>query len=272
MYISDMRQSRVFFANSQDGPLGSLRVAGEQFDSRGVSANPMRVFGTYALVAVTGGEGHYRDALGARRRVAKGDAIMVFPEIPHAYGPPRNGRWDEIYVTFTGPVFDLLRDRGALSPANPVATVGGSFIAKLRELIVPETDAAEPGTVLRFAAMLADAFPTQTPAPAWADHAAARVSEDLERPLDLASVAQTFGLSAEAFRKRFAREMGTPPAKFRRQRRLEVARELVTQTDWPLRRIADSLGFVDEFHFSRTFRATFGTPPSRLRKPETDNL
>lgn len=76
----------------------------------------MRVLGSYALVYVVGGGGEYSDARGTRRQVSEGDLIWVFPDIPHAYGPARGGRWDEIYLVFDGPVFDLWRQRGLLDP------------------------------------------------------------------------------------------------------------------------------------------------------------
>ena len=47
--------------------------------------------------------------------------------------------------------------------------------------------------------------------------------------------------------------------------RIEIARERIAETELPLATIARSLGYSNQFNFSRTFRRHFGKPPSEFR-------
>ena len=74
------------------------------------------------------------------------------------------------------------------------------------------------------------------------------------------------GLSPESFRKRFTYETGLAPARFRTQQRIKAAHALLQRPNLTLRAIADSLGFSDEFHFSRRFKDVKGKKPKQYRK------
>ena len=100
-------QSRLLIKHSLDSPLGRASLAGSARHSAGVPFASMRILGSYALVYVVGGSGRYADARGVEQKVAAGDLITVFPEIAHAYGPGPREHWDETYIVFDGPVFDL---------------------------------------------------------------------------------------------------------------------------------------------------------------------
>src|SRR4051812_49006260 len=105
-------QTELFFQDETPRPLGRLTLAGAiQKVSGGVGdmSRQMRVFGRYAIVLVVDGQGSYRDALGTKREINAGDAILIFPELAHSYGPRVGQHWDEIYFCFDGPIFDLWR-------------------------------------------------------------------------------------------------------------------------------------------------------------------
>ena len=74
------------------------------------------------------------------------------------------------------------------------------------------------------------------------------------------------GLSYDTFRRRFTAQVGRPPAAYRTERRLQTAATLLRLTDMTHREIARTLGFADEFHLSRRFRATYGVAPRDYRR------
>lgn len=267
---SGVSSSRLLFRDDTATPLGALPLAGIDIGSRGVSARPMRVLGLYAVVLLLEGGGHFRDALGTRSRIAPGDAFLLFPEVPHAYGPPttRNARWDEAYFVFTGPTFDALRHAGSLSPAHPVFRPAPEWRERLLAFGRDHHAPARPLDVLRFATLVAELTATTgyEAEPTWAERAEALLRRDLERPLDVAGVAAALDLAPDAFRKRFARERGITPARYRAAQRLAAAESLLVGTRMPLRAIAVALGFTDEFHLSRRFKEWRGVSPSEYRR------
>src|SRR5690242_20594723 len=84
-------------------PLGRIMVSGILINSAGTSRHPMRVFGSYALVYLLEGSGLYQDGNGYARKVRPGDVLILFPEIPHSYGPGAGEYWNEFYTVFDGP-------------------------------------------------------------------------------------------------------------------------------------------------------------------------
>src|ERR1041384_629905 len=93
-------------------PLGQIIASGMIVNSPGVPADTMRVFGNYALVYLLEGSGRYQDGNGFRQKVRAGDVLILFPEIPHSYGPGSGEFWNEFYTVFTGAAFDLWRKVG----------------------------------------------------------------------------------------------------------------------------------------------------------------
>ena len=271
---SRVSSSRLLFRDDAVTPLGALPLAGIDLGSRGVPARPMRVFGSYAVVLLLDGAGQYRDALGTRARVSPGDALLLFPEVPHAYGPPlgRQGRWDEAYFVFAGPVFEALRISGALSPARPIFRTTPEWRERLLAFGRDHHAPARPLDVLRFATLVAELTGADAPDAeiSWRERAEALLRRDLERPLDIVAAAAALDLSPDAFRKRFAREGGITPSRYRAAQRLAAAEALLAETRLPLRAIADALGFTDEFHLSRRFKEARGVSPSEYRRRRTE--
>lgn len=282
-------QHQMLYQNDARTPLGRLRLAGMIAGGRGVEpVRPLRVYGSYAVMCIRRGAGVYRDANGLIRDLHAGDAVLVFPELAHWYGPRRGAFWDEFYITFDGPVFDAWRAAGLLDSARPLIRPGLTFTEEwgesVRRLLERRTigererarqvadfltlmDAllrAEPGGANEDAAPAADLYGD---ADAWRIRACERLEINLERRLSLADVAAEMNLSYETFRKRFHEMTGSTPARYRMARRVEAAQALLRYTPGITNReIAETLGFADEFHFSRRFTQVTGSTPRQYRR------
>lgn len=280
MYVMGISHA-ILLPNEVRTPLGRWVLAGEIRGGRGVvPARPLRVYGSYAVMCVLRGDGEYVDANGLRHRLRPGSVVTVFPELAHSYGPPRGRHWDEIYLTFDGPSFDLWRETGLLSPTRPVARPprSGEWPERLRALI-GEIAATRPQALLptrvaqmqRFLGLLGELLPDAAAGepesrPDWLARACALLETDLGLSVDLADAAAEAGMRYETFRKRFQRAMGVSPARYRMQKRLQAAQELLRYSpQMTNRQVADALGFSDEFHFSRRFARTVGQTPSAFR-------
>jgi AraC-like DNA-binding protein len=274
MYFPDMAKVpdryRLYSFPEQQTPLGRVHFGGELPQSQGTGWDGYRKYGMYAAVLITRGSGVYRDAAGREIGLSAGCVILVFPEVPHHYGPGPGKCWDEVFVAFSGAAFDVWRGHG-LDPAHPVwslqnlrreADLLRSLLRKkvedLRGSIKQAADVHE-----MLARWLAQR-PNEQGMPAWLEKAR-RTLAALPEQRTPASVARECGLHADAFRRAFRKWTGETPAHFRRRHRLAMAVDLLRRQELSLAQIAESLGFHDAFHFSKRFKEAYGSPPSVFR-------
>lgn len=233
----------------------------------------LRTIQDYAVILLLSGVGRYRDAHGFTARVSAGDLIWVFPGVGHAYGPEAGDRWEEMYLVFTGSMFDRWLETGLVDPKRPIwrADPVAAWHCRLAEVIPsqhPIGELAALAAASRLQAVIADLATQQetiangtNDAPCWLD-AARRRLEAGESP---EAVSRALKLGYDSFRKRFAAITGLSPGRFQMLRRIEHACTLLREDALPIKEIAERTGFADEFHFSKRFRQIVGQPPGQFR-------
>jgi len=258
-------------------PAGSFHLGGLLSNSSGIPPSTMRRLGRYAIVFVTGGGGIYSDEAGRRLSVQAGDLLILFPEIAHNYGPARGEQWDEFYLVFSGPAFDLWRKLGLIDAESPLVSLGPVDVWLERWLDVArgaDTDepAGQHGRICRLLELIGKAFRARgadsgsVGEPAWLFQAKLRLGSYLDSTTDYETLASDIGMTYETFRKRFAQATGTAPAQYRAGRKIAAGRDLLLGTSMSLAQIAETLGFSSEFHFSRRFKQLAGVSPSEYRR------
>ena len=257
--------------------LGRIRMMGSVTHGPALLPRPRRVLDAYALVLVLEGAGSYADDAAAHLSIGPGDTIITAPGHPHWYGPPPGGFWSESFLVFDGPVFDALAAGGVLDAGDPVRHV--EPLAAWRERLGELADRARPNTtvsreleILELAGLLVelrggadDAGPMTRPI----RRARELLVADLSSELDLPDVAAAVGRPYETFRKQFRGATGRSPAAFRLDRRIQAAQGLLRMTTMTHAAIAASLGFADENHFAKRFRARVGASPKEYRRAHT---
>ncbi len=276
-------------------------AARREFYASGETTGDHRHLDFVALYAVRGGEGlHVTN--GAPSALSKGDIYLLAPGSVHSYVRYYNLELDALYFAP-----DLLRaeELEALRVLSGFWSLFAEDAARPnrdsdpRLHLRPEEwksieaqlatvhalwrgdDAASP-LLLRqtiFALLihlawrwearpqLAPARSEVSPAPTISD-AVCWCEENFAQPLQVPQLAARMFLSPGHFSQRFTREVGVAPAAFIRRLRLEKARALLRETDWPLTRIADETGFADAAHLARSFRSYYGLTPGAFRRGE----
>lgn len=79
----------------------------------------------------------------------------------------------------------------------------------------------------------------------------------------LASLAQ---MSEKYFTEQFKKTYGSSVMQYVTQKRLHVAKHLLSQQHMTLKEIAHAIGYKDEFYFSRRFKQEVGVAPSEFKK------
>ena len=89
---------------------------------------------------------------------------------------------------------------------------------------------------------------------------------NLSGDLGLPELASACRLSSGQFSRAFKRTVGCPPHQWLLHQRVERAKELILNTDEPLRAIALDTGFADQSHFTRVFSQRVKATPAAWRR------
>lgn len=92
------------------------------------------------------------------------------------------------------------------------------------------------------------------------------IEANLNESIGLDDLAQSAGLSANHFLRVFKLATGETPYHFLRARRLERARQLLSENTMPLAELALECGFANQAHFTAAFSRELGIPPGRYRR------
>jgi transcriptional regulator GlxA family with amidase domain len=84
--------------------------------------------------------------------------------------------------------------------------------------------------------------------------------------VELDALARQLGVSFESFRKGFRAATGKSPARYRSEKRVEAAAQLLASSCLSSKEIAQRLGFADECHFSKRFKQLTGVAPRDFRR------
>ncbi len=272
--MSHRIQNQYFrHAYSPASPLGRLTACGFQAASLGVQQ--WRTYREYALVYVLSGKGFMDDEQGFHAEIEAGDLMFIYPDIAHRYGPKNNAVWSEIYISFSGPVFDLWQTQGLLDSKRPLRHLEpiAEWQRRFESILgAPRRNGYAPALteVCRLQDLLADILLDQGPKLGaqqhWLDCAIALLEADLSGELDMNDIAKNLGMNYETFRKRFTQLTQEPPARYRLVRRIERACDLMRAGVATDCEVSDMLGFCDASYFSRCFRRITGNSPSTFRK------
>jgi AraC-like DNA-binding protein len=263
-------RSRLMLHSDISSKLGRVSLAGYIRDSPGISLSRLRTYGNYALVYLLEGSGRMKSGNEPVVKCRAGDLLFVYPEIPHGYGPGPRETWSEFYITFNGPVFDLWRQSGLLQPQCPVRHLPRlrRWLPQLEAVVekdLPDTAQGMLRRICRLQNFLGNIV--EEPAPS----AVAWIEEAMRQLVDTpkiapASIARSLAVSYETFRKEFVRRTGHSPGQYRLRRLIAQARILIAERSLNNKQLAETLGFYDEFHFSRRFRQATGQSTREFRR------
>jgi AraC-like DNA-binding protein len=258
------------------GRFGQLVLAGRATASRGPRPGVDVRFGMFGCTLITAGSGRYIDdhhdtPLGA------GSAVLVVPGHRHWYGADEPG-WDERFLAVGGPMFRAAAEHGLLDIARPLRRLDHVEVwaARFDHFIDrphPISGAARDAEAAMVLALLCEIFgdlshPASAPGErqsGWVEQSRLMLGAQLGTPCPPAHVAAAVGMPYETWRRAFRRETGVSPARFRLDRRLAAAADLLLQTSTSVRTIAAGLGFSDERHLVARFRETYGCTPAAFR-------
>lgn len=92
----------------------------------------------------------------------------------------------------------------------------------------------------------------------------ALMNRHIDDPLSMDDLAEAAGYSRRHLERLFREAVGKTPGDFYRALRLDRGRNLLATTNMTLLEVATACGYATVSHFSKSFRARFGTAPTKL--------
>ncbi|MNB67293.1 Exoenzyme S synthesis regulatory protein ExsA [compost metagenome] len=92
------------------------------------------------------------------------------------------------------------------------------------------------------------------------------VEENITNPVSLNDLAYLSGRSLSAFKRDFQAIYNTSPLRWIRNRRLDLAQEMLLHTSLSVTDVCFSSGFENVAHFSKVFKERFGMAPSTCKQ------
>lgn len=230
----------------------------------------LRILGQYAAIEIENGAGRLLTGTLGEWDVRPGDAILLTPREPAAYGPI--SEWYTRWIVWNGP--EAIRLAARLdSSLKPVLRGGAEPVRRAFFALVPRMDGENLASALeRKATLLAmhagllrcrsdrrsDASRT-----AGLERVLAHIQENLGSPLPLSELARICGLSVPHFRRVFRRHTGRCPVEFVTAQRVARAKELLLH-GLPIKSVAREVGIPDPLYFMRVFKKATGQTAGRF--------
>lgn len=236
-----------------------------------------RMLKDYVLVYISRGGGQFESEFSGKLTIESGEIFILCPGVWHRYRPAPETGWDEHWLGFEGSAVKNLMRPEFFSPARPIIRVANEglclqLFTGAMEAIKTNQPALQQilaGVTAHLLGLLYSARQTEQVGGnqplAVVQSAIQHMRTNLGTNIDMPSLAQQLHVSYSTFRHTFAEHTGMSPLQYLLELRMALARNLLQETNLPLKDIAEKTGFVDEHYFSRLFRKRGGEAPGQWR-------
>ena len=232
----------------------------------------------YQFVYISKGKGIFESESTKKRAIAKGQIMILFPGQWHSYQPLKDIGWNEYYIGFEGSIIDSIINKSFISSQNQVLDVGTSeelvnlFSTAIRVAKEDKKSAQQylAGIVFHILGMILALSQNKNyearESTQVIERAKIIMGENIHKDIDVKEIASKLGTSYSWFRKFFKEYTGYAPAQYFQELKLRKAKELLTETNLPIKEIAYELNFSSIEYFLSFFKQRVNITPSEYRK------
>ncbi len=208
------------------------------------------------------------------RTVTAGDFFFIRKGTSVYLCPDAADPWEKLWVHMDGAMTEELVRAFRLTDITVAKkNVRSQFIA-LHETLSAMKERTTPDGAARMACLLfeiltevrkEDFFLNEGEPVGTAAAIKAYLDNNLYNDISLDTVATEFGISKMHVIRLFKKEFGITPIRYQLERKIAIAKNLLSGTVMPIREISDLLRFSNTQHFSNTFRNEEGISPNKYR-------
>ncbi|MDD5698148.1 MAG: AraC family transcriptional regulator [Victivallaceae bacterium] len=232
-----------------------------------------RYFEFYSISHMYHGAGRLWLLPGREFEVKAGQCVIIGPGTVNRYGGCGGRAYVEDSLCFTGPVADMMRHAAVIRD-------GVFNLGEARRLLLILKLAGDPAADSQINAnialqkLLVDIYNENKQQPAVRtdfviDQLIAAIKEQIGRWWTVGEMADFCNLSDDQFRRLFLKRTGMLPKIYIDRLKIQKAAELLLSNRFRAAEIAEQLGYIDQYHFSRRFKKLTGLSPRRYRQTFT---
>lgn len=263
---------------AENKPLSSLSVynVGSQKCNPGFQWGP-GVRDHYLIHHVMSGEGDF-ETKGKSYHLKKGDTFLIFPDTEACYRADDKNPWSYTWVGFAGTdAYNLLRhtDFSEDSPVLEQAAISEEIQKKILKVYEAKGNSfcnavSMTGALYSMIAMLMENSTLETKQEdqkiIHVERAVRYIAEHYSYPITVEGIAAYTGVCRSHLYRMFQKVLKKSPKDFVDEYRILQACQLLKETNLPINTIAHSVGYEDNFYFSKAFKKEMGQTPTGYRK------
>ncbi len=244
------------------------------------SPNKGRVLDEYQLLYIVKGRGEFAAQSTGRDKplpISEGNMFLLFPGEWHNYRPDPRAGWDEYWIGFTGEVIDNRVANGFFSRQRPVLKAGindelVSLYRRAIDIAIEQRSAYQQVLAGIVNLMLGISYSSDRNRLLGGSEVEGRINRakiiiaEEYRDIKPETIAARLNMSYSSFRKIFREYTGFAPMQYIHEHRIGKAKELLTNTEMPIKEIAYRLGFENHEYFFTSFRKSTGHTPLGYRR------
>jgi AraC-like DNA-binding protein len=235
-----------------------------------------RTLPNFHIIYITRGKGVF-ETEGKSYEVSPGSVFFLLPGVKHRYKPVFECGWHEYWVGFQGKNFSKLMEMGLLSRERVFSEAGlhDSIIAAFN-MIIDEVKTQAPLFQLKVCAgilsLIAEILTRDRRKDQVSNYqrivekAKSFMEAHISDVIDLPGISEQIGISTSRFNEIFKTYTSMTPYQYYMQLKIKKAADMLEQKSASIKEVAYSLGFEDQYYFSRFFKKKTGVAPSAWRK------
>ena len=229
-----------------------------------------RSFNFYCISHLIEGHGWYWSRKrGSVTPVEAGQGIVSSPGFEQFYSG-RNAPYVEDSICFSGPVADMLFKTGIIK--NGVIDIGLNrrLMPVINVVSDPSSDSQIKANSMLISLLtelyLENRKNKNSSLLSKIDELLGKMTSNPENNWSIKEMAEYCNLSVNHFRRIFYKQIGLRPKEYHDTVKTEHAKMLICSSENSISSIAETLGYSDQYHFSRRFKEITGLSPSKFRE------